>query len=318
MTRKDGKQDELLVGDDTPTGSGAYAKLGNSPKIYTIGSAIKTALDKGPNDLRDKRLLTFDSDKLTRIDLQAKGPAVEIGKNSSNEWQILKPSPMRADSSAIESLIGKLKDAKMDPLNADADAAKKYAASTRSALVTVSDAAGTQTLEVHKAKDKDTTTYYAKSSAVDGVHKIGNDVGDALDKGVEDFRNKKLFDFGFSDPNKIEVRGVTYSKEGDKWMSGGKTMDNTSIQGLIDKLRDFGATKFSDKPVAGNVVLSVTVVSNGGKRTEKVDVRQQGDNFYAQRAGEPSIYEVETKSVADIQQAINDIKEASADSSKKK
>jgi len=124
IIRKDGKSDQLLVGDDTPTGSGAYAKLGSNAKIYTVSSAVKTGVDKRPDDLRDKRLLTFDSDKLTRVELQAKGAPVEFGKNGSNEWQILKPSPMRADSSSVESLVGKLKDAKMDVLNPDAEAAK--------------------------------------------------------------------------------------------------------------------------------------------------------------------------------------------------
>ena len=46
-------------------------------------------------------------------------------------------------------------------------------------------------------------TYYAKSSVVEGIYKISPDLGQALDKGLEDFRNKKLFDFG--DPNKVEL-----------------------------------------------------------------------------------------------------------------
>ena len=114
VKRKDGKTDELLIGDDTPTGSGAYAKLANDPRVFTVASFVKTSLDKRPDDLRDKRLLTFDQDKLTRVELQAKGQAVEFGKNAQNEWQILKPRPLRADSSAVDGLVDKLKDAKMD------------------------------------------------------------------------------------------------------------------------------------------------------------------------------------------------------------
>ena len=30
-------------------------------------------------------------------------------------------------------------------------------------------------------------------------------------------------------------------------MSGGKTMDNATVQNLIDKLRDLSATKFAEK-----------------------------------------------------------------------
>jgi hypothetical protein len=313
VKRKDGKTNELLIGDNTPTGSGAYAKLAGDPRVFTIATFVKSSLDKLPTDLRDKRLLTFDQDKLTRVELHAKGEPVEFGKNAQNEWQILKPRALRADSSAVEGLIGKLKDAKMD-LAASDDAAKKFAGAAKVATASVSDAAGTQTLEVRKDKDK---TYYAKSSAVEGVFKIANDVGDALDKGLEDFRNKKLFDFGFSDPSKIEVKGATYTKDGDKWKSGAKNMDNSSVQNLIDKLRDLSATKFVEKG-GGSPVFDATVNSNSGKRVEKVTITKQGDQYFAQRENEPSIYELDAKAVDDLQKAATDVKEAAPEPAKKK
>src|SRR5579884_2163330 len=65
LTLKDGKTRTLLLGDDAPTGSGVYAKTENSPKVYALASYTKTSLDKGVNDFRDKRLLTFNQDKLT-------------------------------------------------------------------------------------------------------------------------------------------------------------------------------------------------------------------------------------------------------------
>src|SRR6266704_2952960 len=68
IVRKDGKTDHLLIGDDTLNGSGAYAKLANDAKVVTVSTTTKTSLDKRPDDLRDKRLLTFDSDKLSRVE----------------------------------------------------------------------------------------------------------------------------------------------------------------------------------------------------------------------------------------------------------
>src|SRR5580658_4255867 len=91
VTKKDGTTSELLIGDDTPNNSGSYAKLPKDTRVFTVFSFVKTSLDKGVNDLRDKRLLTFDSDKLTRVELAAKGQPVEFGKNAQNEWQIIKP-----------------------------------------------------------------------------------------------------------------------------------------------------------------------------------------------------------------------------------
>jgi uncharacterized protein DUF4340 len=305
IKRKDGKTDGLLVGDDTPTGSGAYTKLPGDAKVYTIASFSKSSLDKRVDDLRDKRLLTFESDKLTRLELQAKGQTLEFGKNSAGEWQIVKPRPLRADSSSVNTLVDKLRDAKMD-ITATQDAAKGFASGTRVALATVTDSSGNQTLEVRRDSEKN---YFAKGSAVEGTYKIASDVGEALDKGLEDFRNKKLFDFGFSDPSKIELKTASYTKTGDKWMSGDKTMDNSSVQTLIDKLRDLSATKFADTG-GGEPVFEASVTSNSGKRVEKVIIRKQGTRYFAQRENEPSIYELDVKAVEELQKVASEVKEA--------
>jgi ribosomal protein L12E/L44/L45/RPP1/RPP2 len=316
ITKRDGKTAEALLGDATPTNSGSYAKLAGDPRVFTVASYVKTSLDKSVNDLRDKRMLRFDSEKLTRVQLTAKGSAVEFGKNGQNEWQILKPRPLRADSSQVEALISKLRDAHMDPAVSTEDASKAaaaFASGTKVAVAVVSDNSGDQTLEVRKDKDK---TYYAKSSVMEGVFKVPADVGDATDKGLDDFRNKKLFDFGFSDPGKVELKGVTYTKSGDKWMAGAKTMDNASVQNLVDKLRDLAATKFPEKS-AGDQVFEAIVASNTGKRVEKVTIRKQGTEYFAQREGEPSIYELDGKAVDDLQRAASEVKEAAPEPKKK-
>ena len=83
--------------------------------VYTVASFVKTGLDKTPNDLRDKRLLTFDPDKLTRVDVERpRARPIEFGKNEQNEWQILKPVRCAPTAAQVDDLISKLKDAKMD------------------------------------------------------------------------------------------------------------------------------------------------------------------------------------------------------------
>ncbi len=310
VLKKDGKSQDLLLGDEPPTGGGAYAKLAGDAHVYTIASYVKTSLDKTPNDLRDKRLLTFDQDKLTRVDLQpAKGEIIEFGKNNQNDWQILKPKPLRADGSQVEELIRKLKDAKMDANIPDEDARKAaaaFASGVKVATATVADAGGPQTLEVRKDKDKN---YYAKSSVVDGIYKVTADLGDGLDKKVDDFRNKKLFDFGWTDPNKIEVGKSVLEKSGDKWMKGGKEMDAPTVQAVVDKLRDLTSTSFAETG-GGAPVLDITVTSNNGKRVEKVSITKQGDAYFAKRENEPGIYQIDGKPVEDLQKAVSEVKES--------
>lgn len=309
VTKKDGKTDELLVGDDTPTGSGAYAKVANSSRVFTIGSFIKTGLDKNPGDLRDKRLIIFDSDKLTRVELLTKGQLVEAGKNGANEWQILKPRPLRADGAAIDTMISKLKDGRINPgvvATESAEAAKKFAASPKGAVVSLTDASGTQTLEIRKDAKQD---FYAKSSSVEGIFKVPGDLAEALNKTLDDLRNKKVFDFGFSDPSQVEFKGVTYTKSGDQWMAGTKKMDNISVQSLIDKIRDLTSFQFVDK-FEGDPAINIAVTSNNGKRVEKLEVKFKAGHYFAQRENEPSIYELNPPFVKEMLDAGMAVKEA--------
>lgn len=313
VIRKDGKTADVAIGDEVLTGAGCYAKVAGDPRVFTIASYTKSSLEKTAEDLRDKRLLTFDSEKLTRVNVNAQGQDVEFGKNNQNDWQILKPRPLRADGSQVEELIRKLKDARMDTGILEEDAKKAAAAfnsGARAAVVTVSDAAGNQQLEVRKDKDKN---YYARSSVVEGVYKVGSDLGEGLDKKLEDFRNKKLFDFGWNDPTKVEVRSgtgapATYAKSGEKWMAGQKQMDAASVQGLVDKLRDLSAVSFQETG-GGAQVFEARVTSNDGKRVEKVTVTRQGEKYFAKRENEPGIYELDGKAAEELQKAASEVKE---------
>ena len=69
-------------------------------------------------------MLTFNSDKLTRVTLNS----IEFGKSGPTDWQILKPKPMRADGAQVDELVRKLKDAKIDPSVSDEDAKKAQTA----------------------------------------------------------------------------------------------------------------------------------------------------------------------------------------------
>jgi hypothetical protein len=313
VTPKNGKVRRLLIGDEAPTGNGYYVKLADDPRVFTVASYTKTSVDKTEKDLRDKRLLTFDTGKLSRIEVAAKGPAFELGKNNQNEWQILKPKPMRADGGLVDELIGKLQDAKMDTSATEEDAKKAsaaFAGAAPMATVKVTDAAGTQQLQVRKDKEHE---YYARSSVLDGVYKLTPGVGSAFDKSVEDFRAKKLFDFGWSDPTRVDVRegakSASYSRSGDKWFSNGRAMDTVSVGMLVDKLRDLAAVSFADKGFA-EPSIDLSVTSQDGKRTEKVSLAQSGGEWLAMRENEPSIYRLDRNAVADIDRLMAAVKPA--------
>lgn len=323
LTEKDNKTQKLLLGDATPAGNGMYAKLDGDPRVFTIPSFDKTSIDKSANDLRDKRLLTVDPDKISQVDLVAKKQEMAFGRNK-DEWQIVKPKPLRADGTQVDELVRALTDAKMELPASDNGSSKGqnsndpkkmaavFASATAVATAKVTAESGTQELQVRKSKDD----YYAKSSAVEGIYKVSSTLGQALDKNLEDFRNKKLFDLGSDDPNKIELRdgSKTYflTRSGGDWWSGSaKKMDAATVQELIDKIRDLSATKFVDSGFNAPLI-EVTVTSNDGKRIEKVAISKAGDNYIAQRENELALYQLDSKAVDDLTKSAGDVRPVAA------
>jgi hypothetical protein len=312
VTEKDNKTQKLLIGDNAPSGNAAYVALAGDPRVFTLANYSKTSLEKSEKDLRDKRLLVFEQDKLSRVELNAKKVGIEFGRNK-DQWQIVKPKPFRADDSKVEELIRKLGDAKMD-LNLSADDQKKAAAAFNSgtavATAKVTDASDTEELQVRKNKDD----YYAKSSAVEGVYKVTTDLGAALDKTVDDFRNKKLFDFGFTDPDKIEFHDGTkayfLTKGGSDWFAGdGKKVDAISSEMFVQKVRDLTASKFLDSGFSA-AQIELTATSNGGKNVEKILIAKDGDHYVAKRDGEPALYQLDPAVISGLQLAAQDLKPA--------
>jgi hypothetical protein len=176
---------QLLLGDNTPAGGDVYAALSTDPRVFTVASYSKSSLAKTLNDLRDKSLLTLSADKVSRVELVKKGEDLELDRTKDG-WQILKPSAEPADSAAVNALVSTLTNARMD-LSTTADAVAAFAHATPLATAKLTGDVGVQTLEVRKNKDD----YFAKSSAVDGIYKVDSSLGQALDKKIEDFREKK-------------------------------------------------------------------------------------------------------------------------------
>ncbi len=236
---KNKKTTKILIGDETPAGSAVYAAIAGDTRVFALSGYKKNSFDKSANDLRDKRLLTFDSDKVSSIELTAKKQTIALGR-SKDEWQIVSPKPFRADRAQVEELLRTLRDAKMD-LSGSEDGKKVAAAfgsGTAVATVRVTDVSGTQELQVRKNKGD----YYANSSAVAGVYKISSGTA-GLDKSLDDFRNKKLFDFAFADPDKVELhdgpKSYFLTHSGSDWWSNGTKMDAGAVSALVDRIRDW-------------------------------------------------------------------------------
>ena len=65
-------------------------------------------------------------------------------------------------------------------------------------------------------------------------------------------------------------------------MSGPTQVDATTVNNLIDKLRDLTATRFVERAFPAPV-FEATVTSDNGKRVEKVLIARDGTTCFARR-----------------------------------
>lgn len=317
ITMKDGALHTVMVGDDVPAGGGHYVRKAGDERLYTIAGFTKTGIDKASGELRDKRLLPFEAGALARLELRAKAGAVEFGRNARGNWQIVKPEPLRADGWQVEELIRRVREAQLDPGLDEAGRRKNEADFGRAApLAAVRLTAGSaeQTLEVRRTADN---RYLARSSAVAGVHLLTNDIGEGLNKTVVDFRTRKLFDFGFAEPVRVEFKwsegARALVRDGSDWKENGKAMDRVGVQSLIDRLRDLTAEGF---PAGGfgTIALEASVSTGEGDKaaTERVQISRAGDKYMARREDEPALYELKEDAVGELIRAARDVKEVPA------
>jgi hypothetical protein len=186
------------------------------------------------------------------------------------------------------------------------------------ATVEATDEAGAHTLTLAKQGDK----YYARSSDLEGVYEVSSSLAESLKKNLEDFRNKKLFDFGFSEVSKLQIRDgetrVAVEKKDNKWTlasEGGRELASEKVQTLIDSLRNLSATSFTSDSAAdqakyglGSPATEVEVTQEQNGAAEKVLITAAtGDKVYAARDGQPTTYQVEKSAVEEIDRAVGDL-----------
>lgn len=306
----------LSLGDKTPTSGGYYVMIPGTARVYTVDSSVESSLAKSLNDLRDKHLLPVQAAAVNSLELTAKSQDIAIARKPGG-WQIQKPQPFRTDNYAVDDLLQQLTSATFDPATNPPDAAASFAKGTPVATVKLASASGIDTLEVRKSKNDD----YAKSSAAPGVWKIDSSLAGTVDRSIDAYRNKQLFDFGFTDPNRIEYHAGTTSISLDRkatdWYSNGKKMDTASASALVDALRGLSASKFVETGYS-KPDIDLTVVSSDGKDTATAHFQKTTDGAIAKRDDSPGLYFFDSAAMNSLYSAISGLKPASPPTPKKK
>lgn len=322
----------LLLGDKNPTGSDLYAKLPDSPRVFLVSGYLDGTFDKSTFQLRDKKLLAFDREKVDRLDVTSGTTAVSVVRQG-DAWSVAAPWKARADFGVVESVLSRLTNGQMkaiawDPAAPAAAPAEK--APTPPAPRTLKEfglepaarrvklSAGSATAELLIGKETPEGDVYAKDASRPIVFTVEKALADDVSRSPADFRAKDLFAFRAFTGTRLEIAkgGQTFvfeRKKGpekdavEKWVQvqPAKTVEEAKIEDLVGKVATLRAESFVDALPAGATELArIQTAFDEGRKKETVVLHQAGTDYYGVRDGDAGAAKLVAPAVTDVVTAL--------------
>jgi len=322
--RKAGDKDltRIFLGEKTATGTDLYAKLPADKAVFLVASFLDGTFNRTPFDLRDKKVLAFDREKVTAVEVTGKTGPISIALAEA-KWQITKPAAARADLAAVDGLIGRIQTAQMKSIVAANIAPKdlaKYGLDKPD--VRVSLVAGSARASLAIGKTADATTAYAMDESRPVVFTVETSLATDLRKRADDYRPKDLFEFKPNTAVRVDfTRGkATMSfdkvkakdgKEG--WVrrpAASQQVDTAKFEAVLSSLSSISADEFvGPKEKTGLNAPAVTVVVKYDQtRTETVTFARVGGNVFAARKGDGGAAKITPSRLDEFLKALDEVK----------
>ena len=306
----------LRLGDDTPTSSGMYAQSSGSPQVFTLASYLKSSLEKKMFDLRDRRAMTLDPERLQKIGVEYKDTSWTLEKNPEGVWDLALPPLVRADRFTVDGLVSQLRGLTMQSITAeDKKKSGDYGFGSPELRLQLTGSDGTQTLVIGK-KEKDADHYYAMNSALDPVFTLNSDFVTQFKKTQSDLREKDLFSFSTFDAKHIEIdtpKGHwVFDQQGGKWKQTApkaKDINADKMDTFLAHLRDLRADSFPKGTNLADFGLAkppyrFTVQFGEKNSTETVEAAKSGDHVYARKTTDPLPSELSKTALDDLEKSL--------------
>ncbi|MCS7048266.1 MAG: DUF4340 domain-containing protein [Verrucomicrobiae bacterium] len=126
----------LLVSTPDPQNAGrTYAKLKTADAILALNTTDLPAAELNVADYRDRRVLVFDENAVEGIEVLRGSERLVLTKTNA-DWQVTAPAVQSADRDRVQSLLGKLRDLRVDQFVTDvATELEPYGLATPAAVV---------------------------------------------------------------------------------------------------------------------------------------------------------------------------------------
>ncbi len=218
---EDGSKKELMVGKRSQFDNQLYVMVAGQGKVLLVKGYLEESLMKTTFDLRQKRLLRFESSRVKGIVISKSGGEsrkrgeIELLKRNGR-WMIVKPLKARADEKEVQKIINDLENVRAKAFPSGDAGLSPYGLEPPLLRVTVEmdkskkdKAAGSFDLEMgYGTLKSNKEMVFARLSNPPGpLARISTYHLHVLDTGVEHLRFRKLLDLDISDVARIKIDG---------------------------------------------------------------------------------------------------------------
>ena len=312
-----GAPPEILFGKDAALENKMYVRFENAKTAFLVGQSVKKAIDKKPEEFRDRKLTDLIMAQVNRVVLKVPTGEMEL-KKTSDHWDIVKPLHARGNDQRIGDLIAQVTTAQIQQFVADdrGDLHPYGLAEPRGSitLFAENDKVG-QMLQIGSIPEKNKDQVYVRSAARGFVYTLPKKIEELLNTKPDDVRDRHLvrIDTKILDRITINATGkgkTVLGRKEENWtiVSRNNAPANSGeVQRLLDTLQNEQVAKFVED-VASNLPkygldkpqLEITFSSFASENTAETKAGEQpftsiafgkieGDNVYARVADEPFI-----------------------------
>ena len=317
----------LLFGKVDKARQGVYAMRPGEPSVLLLPEEVWTALPENVAALRNKLVVEFDREKVTRLDIESPKGAVTLVREA-NRWRITAPEALPADQVEAGAVLFKLRELRAQAfLGDDASGISRYLAKPAVRVTLAQEGAPLQTLLLAPSPERrgGAPSAYAAIAGRGPVVLVEAKALEEIGRPLLELRDRVLLSgLEPKDVKRLRVRAggqtvvVERSGDGDwKLVEGGKgTAKTSTVDNLLFTLRalkwkDVAAPK-GEEPAKYGIdapTLEATLLKADGAEIATVLVGRRDDGrAWVKLKAAPVIYEVDAKLLGEPPKIPDDFK----------
>ena len=293
----------ILIGGESPVGSGRYIRRDNESKILLVSrGSVWEFLGKSANDLKDKQVLSLNEDKIRRIMFKWRNSSFEVERKNGNWIGKGIPDYVDIDQSRVWAILRTFINLKIDNFEDDEpENLGAYGLDKPSAEIDIFQDG--KPIRVLFGNKKDSGDYFIKLGSDNSVYSVSEFVLRQIPEGVNDIRVRRVVKLDAEKVRGVEInRGdnkISILKEGNKWKLGGdnsKKVDESKVGELIADIGSLEVEEFVDDNPKGlssygldKPETELTVLESDKKRTVLFG-KAEKDKVYFKFADGKSVY----------------------------